>query len=193
MTEDAKPPKLTSKQERFCREYVIDLNGTQAAIRAGYSEDSARAIACENLTKPDIAARVAELMKERADKTDITAEKVLRELALLGFANMQDYMRGGGDGDPYLDFSQLTREQAAALQEVTVEDYTEGRGEDSRSVKRVKFKLADKRAALFDIGKHLGMFIDRKRVEGPDGGPVQVINLSREEFADIAKAIASQV
>ena len=90
---------------------------------------------------------------------------VLRELALLGFSNMQDYMRAGPDGDPYLDFSDLTREQAAALAEVTVEDFTDGRGKDARDVRRVKFKLADKHAALVSMARHLGMFNDKSTVD----------------------------
>jgi len=75
-------------------------------------------------------------------------------------------MRASPGGDPYLDFSALTRDQAAALQEVTVEDYVDGRGENAREVKRVRFKLADKRAALVDLGRHLGMFKDRVEHSG---------------------------
>ena len=74
-------------------------------------------------------------------------------------------MRIGSDGDPSLDFSRLSRDHGAALIEVTVEDFKDGRGENARDVRRVKFKLADKRAALVDIGKELGMFIDHKRFE----------------------------
>jgi phage terminase small subunit len=87
---------------------------------------------------------------------------------------MADYMRATENGDPYLDFSNLTRDQAAALVEVTVEDFTEGRGEHSRDVRRVKFKLADKRAALVDIGRHLQMFPTKVEHSGPGGGPLTV-------------------
>lgn len=157
---------LTDKQKAFVLEYLVDLNATQAAIRAGYSEATARAIGAENLTKPDIANAIAAAQAERSKRTEITADQVLRELAKLGFSNMADYMRAGSDGDPYLDFSGLTRDQTAALTEVTVEDYKEGRGENARDVKRVKFKLADKRAALVDIGRHLGMFTDKVEHSG---------------------------
>ena len=61
--------KLTSKQEMFCLEYMKDLNATQAAIRASYSEKTAKDIGCENLAKPNIQERIAELMKERSEKT----------------------------------------------------------------------------------------------------------------------------
>jgi phage terminase small subunit len=70
---------MTPKQERFVEEYLIDLNATQAAIRAGYSSDTARAIGCENLTKPDIAQAVAHALGERSEQTGVTAEWVLEQ------------------------------------------------------------------------------------------------------------------
>ncbi|UXO94113.1 terminase small subunit [Pseudanabaena phage Pan5] len=72
--------KLNPKQEQFCREYLIDLNATQAAIRSGYSKRTATAIGAENLTKPNIAARIAELKAKRIEKTEITADYVLTGL-----------------------------------------------------------------------------------------------------------------
>tara|TARA_B100000767_G_C19523111_1_gene433364 strand:- start:108 stop:641 length:534 start_codon:yes stop_codon:yes gene_type:complete len=75
-----KKQKLTAKQEQFCQEYIIDLNATQAAIRAGYSKKTANVVGCENLTKPNIADRVAELRKGRADKVAIDQEAVLNNL-----------------------------------------------------------------------------------------------------------------
>lgn len=165
--------KLTPKQELFVLEYLVDFNATQAAIRAGYSKRSAGTEGGRLLQKDEISAAIAEKVKQRCNKLEITAERVLQELALIGFSNMQDYMRAGPDGDPYLDFSNLTREQAAALAEVTVEDFTDGRGEDARDVRRVKFKLADKRAALVDLGKHLKLFTDKVEQSGPNGGPIK--------------------
>jgi phage terminase small subunit len=149
---------LSAKQAQFVAEYLIDLNATQAAIRSGYSEATAYSQGQRLLKHVEIATAVQEAMAKRADRTEITADRVMLELAKLGFANMADYMRVGSDGDPYLDFGGLSRDQAAALVEVTVEDFKEGRGDNARDVRRVKFKLADKRAALVDIGKHLGMF-----------------------------------
>lgn len=167
--------KLSPKQKLFVDEYLIDLNATQAAIRAGYSKKTAGWIGNQLLVKTHIAQAVQKAMEKRSCRTEITQDRVLQELAKLGFANMADYMSIGAGGAPVLDFSKLTRDQAAALVEVTVEDFVDGRGEDARDVRRVKFKLADKRAALVDMGKHLGMFIERKEVSGPGGGPVQLI------------------
>jgi phage terminase small subunit len=157
---------LTAKQQCFVSEYLVDLNATQAAIRAGYSEKTAYSIGPENLTKPLVQAAIAAAMEERAKRTEVTQDRVVAELAKIGFANMRNYMRTGDNGDPYLDFSALTEDQTAALAEVTVDDYVEGRGENSRAVKRVKFKLHDKRAALVDLGRHLGIFTDKVEHSG---------------------------
>jgi phage terminase small subunit len=164
--DDGPDGTLTAKQQCFVSEYLIDLNATQAAIRAGYSEKTAASIGCELLTKPNVQAAITAAKELRAKRTEVTQDRVVAELAKIGFANMKNYMRSGPDGDPYLDFSALTEDQTAALAEVTVDDYVEGRGENSRAVKRVKFKLHDKRAALVDLGRHLGIFVDKVQHSG---------------------------
>lgn len=176
---------LTPKQERFVAEYLIDLNATQAAVRAGYSAKSAAEQACRLLINVKVAKAIEAAQAARAVRTEITQDMVLKELAKLGFANMQDYMQVTSGGEPYADLSALTRDQAAAITEFTVEDFTEGRGEDTRDVRRVKFKLADKRAALVDIGKHLGMFKDKVELSGAGGGPVEAI--TRIELVPLKK------
>jgi hypothetical protein len=94
------------------------------------------------------------------------------------------------DADPYLDFSKLTRDQAAALTEVTVEDFKDGRGEDARNVRKIRFKLADKRAALVDLGKHFGMFRDKIEHMGRDGGPIETREAPPPMTrAEVAKAV----
>lgn len=165
---------LTAKQARFVTEYLVDLNATQAAIRSGYSQKTAASIGEENLRKPEIAAAVQKAMAARSHRTEITADRVLKELAKIGFANMLDYVTVGTNGDPFVDLSAMDRDQAAAIQEVTVEDFKDGRGEEARDVRKVKFKLHDKKGALVDIGRHLGMFIDRSIVS----------NVSLEELLD---------
>jgi len=174
---DSTQRKLTAKQQRFVEEYIVDLNATKAAIRAGYSVKSARQIGAENLSKPYIQAAIQEAMDRRAVRTDITADDVLAELAKIGFANLEDYIRVSKDGDPYVDLSAMTREQAAAISEVSVEDFPEGRGKDARMVRKVRVKFHDKKSALVDIGKHLGMFKTKVEVSGPDGGPLEVDDL----------------
>lgn len=173
---------LTAKKRRFVDEYLVDLNGTQAAIRTGYKPTRARQTAERLLKEPDVAAAVTEAQAARSERTGITQDMVLQELAKIGFANMGNYLHATSGGDPYFDFAGLTEEQKAALVEVTVEDFVEGRGEDARNVRRVKFKLGDKRAALVDIGKHLGMFKERVELTGKNGGPVETDATLRVEF-----------
>lgn len=164
------PPLHNEKHEIFAQEVAKGKTAVDAYEIAGYERNDGN---CVRLKKdPKVKARIREIQGRAAKRAEISVKNVLRELALLGFANMADYMRANPDGDPYLDFSSLTREQAAALVEVTVEDFKEGRGKDARDVRRIKFKLADKRAALVDIGRHLGMFKDRTVHENPDGSPV---------------------
>lgn len=94
--------KLTDKQEMFCREYLIDLNATQAAIRAGYSEKTANRIATENLSKPVIQKRVAELKQERIERTDIDADWVLKSAKRVFERCMQDEPILTASGDPVM-------------------------------------------------------------------------------------------
>ena len=84
--------KLTPKQARFCEEYLVDLNATQAAIRAGYSVESAGSIGSENLSKPEIRARIETAMAERSKRTGINADRVLRELGRIAFVNPKDVL-----------------------------------------------------------------------------------------------------
>lgn len=149
---------LTPKQAAFAREYLVDLNATQAAIRAGYSERTAASVGFENLRKPKIADQIRRAMDARAERTEITADRVIAELAKIAFANLADYFHLTPFNDPVIDLSRATRDQLAALTAIQVDDYTEGRGEDSREVKRVKIKMADKKAALELLGRHLGLW-----------------------------------
>ncbi len=82
--------RMTAKQERFVEGYLVDLNATKAAIRAGYSEKTARAMGHENLTKPDIEEAIADALKARRQRTEVTQDRVLEELAVLAFAPITD-------------------------------------------------------------------------------------------------------
>ena len=81
---------MTKKQKRFCEEYLIDLNATQAAIRAGYSPETAYSIGQENLKKPEMRARIDKAMAERSKRTGVNADRVVRELAKIAFVNAAD-------------------------------------------------------------------------------------------------------
>lgn len=179
---------LTAKQRRFVEEYLVDLNATQAAIRAGYSSKTAASIGEENLRKPDIAKAVQEAQEKRSKRTEITQDAVLRELAKIGFADIRKVVRWGNttlqagvddEGNPTTEVhhglvlvssDEIDDDTAAAIAEVS-----EGR-------EGLKVKFHDKKGALVDIGRHLGMFKDRVEHTGKDGGPVEVATLSKEEY-----------
>lgn len=158
------PVLKNPRHERFAQELAKGKPASEAYTLAGYSPNEGNAIRLKGNEK--VQKRLAELLSGAAARAEITIASVLEELGRLGFSNMLDYVTVGSDGDAYVDLSKLTREQAAAIQEVTVEDFKDGRGEDGRDVRRVKFKLADKRAALVDIGKYLGMFKERVEHSG---------------------------
>jgi len=144
--------RVTNASPRLVRGRSAD----EAYRYAGYKPSRANASTLR--ANQNIQDRVSELLRAAADRVEITAAKVLDELWRLGSANMLDYIRTTEEGDAYVDLSALDRDKAAAIVEMTVEEYKDGRGKDARDVRRVKFKLADKRAALVDCGKALGMF-----------------------------------
>jgi phage terminase small subunit len=162
---------LTPRQRRFCEEYVVDLNGAGAARRAGYAKNSAKVEGVRLLANANVQAEVERLMAARSKRTQITADAVVSELGKLAFSNMLDYITIQDDGSYIVDFSMVDRDKGAAMQEVTTETYTEGRGEDATPVKRMKFKMADKRGSLELLGRHLGIFNDKLGLHGVDGKP----------------------
>jgi phage terminase small subunit len=139
--------KLTPKRQRFVQEYLVDLNATQAAIRAGYSAGAARSQGHRMMTNADIRKNIGVAMERRAERTGITADRVLRELALIGFANIADYLDTDDSGHPRIRFDGLSRDQMAAIKEVKSENRGYGR--------RLQFKLNDKLTALVAMGRHL--------------------------------------
>lgn len=149
--------KLTEKQQRFVEEYLIDLNATQAAIRAGYSTKSAKDIGCENLAKPNIRACIDQAMAERSKRTGINADRVLQELARIGFVNPKnviDFNKASIQEDASVD-------DLAAIQSVKVKSM---QSENGDMLER-EVRLNDKLKALELIGKHLGMFKENVNIK----------------------------
>jgi phage terminase small subunit len=143
---------------------------------------------------PEVQFRIAEIKAQFATKTSITAQRVLEEMAKIGFVNLGDFVTIGPDGKSTVDLSKIPKEQMAAVSELQIDTDADGK-------QRVKVKLHDKRAALLDIGKHLGMFKDKLEVSGPNGGPIATVNtvevslLDKEErqmLKDMLLAIAER-
>lgn len=151
---------MTAKQRRFVEEYLIDLNATQAAIRAGYKVESAQQIGSENLSKLVIRKAIERAMAAQSRRTGVTADRVIRELARIAFVNPNeviDTRTGGIRRD-------ATPDDLAAVQAVKVKEMELDTGS---SVER-EVRLNDKLRALELLGKHLGMFKDKLDV-GVDG------------------------
>jgi phage terminase small subunit len=154
------PKTLTAKQRRFIEEYCTDLNATGAAVRAAYSRRSASDIGYKNLRKVEIAQAITDWKQKLSARVETTRDEIAAELRKLGFANLLDYFHVTPDGAPVIDLSMITREQAAALTEIQVEDAK------GKSPGKVRIKLGEKRQALVDLAKLLGHMTDKLKVEG---------------------------
>lgn len=142
---------LSPKQKKFCQEYIVDLNATQAAIRAGYSEKTANEQGARLLANVSIKKFVNDLKDKRAKRTEITADMVVKELAKIGFSNIQDYIIGGNG---ISDLHEIDEKKAAAVASVKKSVTTFDGGEKEV----VEFKLWNKVDALEKLGRHLGIF-----------------------------------
>jgi len=175
------------KHERFCREYVIDHNGTQAAIRSEYSEKTADAQASRLLTNVKISDRIDELDDAKTDELEITQERILKEYAKLAFTNSDDLMLYT---DEYIISEQETEGSPAVYKKVSRaylkphDDLTEDQKGVVQEIREtqtgVAIKLYDKKSALDSLAKIKGMFVDKHEVTGKDGSAI-VINYKPEK------------
>lgn len=153
---------LTPKQQQFIQEYLIDLNGAQAAIRAGYSEHTARQIATENLAKPYVQEALWDALRARRERTQVSQDRVIEQLVRIAFADIRDFITFGPEG--------VTIKKSDTVDGTVV-------SEVSNTQVGVKVKLNDRIRALEMLSRHLGLFAAEKReISGPGGGPVQVEN-----------------
>ncbi|KKL75091.1 hypothetical protein LCGC14_2058350 [marine sediment metagenome] len=172
------PALANTQHELFCQEYLLDLNGYKAATRAKYSEKTARSKASQLLTKINISVRIAELQAIRGERTRVTQDRVVRELALIGFSDLKNYIS--------IDeltgvitakgFDAMPPEESRALKSIK-EDRAIKESPDGKDVTvydKVSFTMHDKIRALEILAKHLGMLVERHEVTGEDGGPVQI-------------------
>lgn len=145
--------KLTEKQQRFVEEYLIDLNATQAAIRAGYSAKTADQQGSRMLANVKVQEAISKAMAERSKRTGVNQDRVVLELAKIAFVNANDVI----DSDSATIKEGATAEDTAAIQSVKVKIIPTKEGE---GVER-EIRLNDKIKALELLGKHLGMWNDK--------------------------------
>ncbi len=159
---------LTDKQEMFCREYLIDLNATQAAIRAGYSEKTANEQGAQNLAKLSIAQRIIELKAERNERVEVNADYVLRRLIEIDEMDVLDILLSNGELKPIAQWPKVWRTTLSGM------DVTEMAGDAAGLLKKIKWP--DKVKNLELLGKHVTVqaFKDNVKNElvGPNGLPL---------------------
>lgn len=164
--------KLRHRQQRFVEEYLVDLNATRAAIAAGYSRNTASQAGWEVLRNPKVAAEISRRQQALAERNEVSAERVVGELAKLAFSNLGDFYRINAEGSLEIDLDALVDPtKAAAVAQIDIVEKANGK-------KTTKIRLADKRAALVDLGRHLGLFEN----EAP---PAARVPLGSEGEADV--------
>lgn len=149
--------KVQEKRSLFVREYLVDRNGTRAAIAAGYAPRSASVTSCRLLRNAKVRAEVSQQTERRLERLEVTADAVIQELAKIGFANMKDYLSVRDDGSVYVDLSRISPVQAAGLADLRIDEYTSEKG----CIRRTRLKLGAKTRALELLGKHLKLWSDR--------------------------------
>jgi phage terminase small subunit len=168
---------LTRKQARFVELYLAGGGNAAEAYRQAYSSAApSRSVAREGhrllkhpkivpfLAAAEAKARAAQV--DAANRYAVSRERNVAELARMAYANIEDYTRQVGE-ERLIDLSGATRDQLAALQEITVEDYLDGRGKDARQVRRTKIKLGDKQGAIERLNKMFGWVVDKSEVGQP--------------------------
>lgn len=162
--------RLTEKQKRFVVEYLVDLNATKAAERAGYSEKTAESQGCRMLKNVKVQAELQKAMQKREHRTEVSADMIVRQLLKIASADIKDFLSFGqkeiptgdydGEGNPiyriinYVDFKNSDDVDGTLIQEVK-------QGRDGVSI-----KLMDRMKALELLGRHLGMFTDKIQHSG---------------------------
>lgn len=185
---------LTPKQRRFVEEYLVDLNATQASIRAGYSAKTAEQQGPRLLGNVGVAAAIAAAQAERSKRTQIDADWVLTRLARDATADIADLFDEQGKMRPVSEWTSAWRQGLV----VGVESFEEYAYEDGSKVPVGmvrKLKLADRAKYIEMAGRHVGVGAFKDKVEhtGPNGGPVQVVGMTADEFKALASNIAREV
>lgn len=180
--------KLNPKQERFCLEYIVDLNATQAAIRSGYSEKTAQEIGSENLSKPIIAARVQELIEKRSKRTEITADLVLQELLKIATVDIAKAFNENGDLLPIHEIPEEIRRAFGGIEIFAEREYVEKENDDDGPREKEvigftkKIKIIEKTKALELLGRHLKLFTDVIKHEGLESRSDEELKKRLEEL-----------
>lgn len=174
--------KLTDKQELFAREFIVDLNATQAAIRAGYSEKTAEQQGYQLLHKTSVLKLIAELKSQRNERNEIDADYVLRRLVEIDQMDVLDILNDSGDLKPISEWPVVWRTTLSGL------DIQAMAGEEGTAALMKKIKWPDKVKNLELLGKHVTVQAFKENIKteitGNNGGPIVTADMSPEEAAE---------
>ena len=175
--------KLTPKQRRFIKEYLIDLNASQAAVRAGYSAKRANAVGYDLLTNTDIGNAIQQAQSERSARTEVTADRVIKELARIAFVDTRQIFEWGPTGVRLRPSNELSDDEAAIVADISEITSEIGGG--------IKIKRYDKLKALDLLGRHLGMFVEKREITGRDGAAIELLDLSHLSVEELRAIVAA--
>jgi phage terminase small subunit len=198
------PALKNIKREAFCQGIASGLKAPVAYAKAGYKAKPQNAYRMWKEAK--IQERVAELNAKKQliefkaterviERLAMTKEAVGREFALMGFSNMMDFTKLDADGHRVHDLSNVTREQMAAVQELTVDYYAEGSGEDALRVKKVRVKLHPKYSALVGLSRLFGWIVDGRGASDDEvrGIADRLGQMTDEQRLEDAKQLAARI
>lgn len=166
---------LTRKQELFCQEYLVDLNATQAAIRAEYSEKTAGSVGSENLSKPEISARIQELFNQRSEKVSVNAQYVLERLYSIDQMDFIDILNDDMSIKPVVEWPKIWRQYISSFD---LAEMFEMRGDEREMVGILKkIKWPDKVRNLELLGKHVSVSAFALAVEDKKEEVIQKVTI----------------
>lgn len=168
--------KLSDRQQRFCEEYIVDLNATQAAIRAGYSPKTAEQQGFQLLKKTSVAECISTLKQARSKRTQVTADRVVKELARVGFFDIRKVATWDNEGVQFIPSDEVDNNSARAIQSVKSKRKTFTTEVGESVTVEIDVKMASKLKALELLGKHLGMFLDNRPSDNEPSEP-PIINI----------------
>ena len=177
---ESNPYGLSAKHYRFCQEVLVDDNATAAYRRAGYKDTpAANGNAARLIANDSIQATLKSLRDARKKRLEVTADRVLQELACLAFSDIGEVLDFSGADVKLRLACDIPEAARRALASMRTKRYFEGHGDDAREVEIIEFKLADKLAALVKYGQHLGMFTTKHEHGGTNGGviPIEIVGI----------------
>jgi phage terminase small subunit len=180
---------LKPRELRFVEEYLLDLNGAQAAIRAGYAKRSARSTASVLLRRPEVKDALTAAMEHRSQRTGITQDRVLTELEVPAFSDISHYTI---DEDGRVALAEGAPKNAMrAISKLKHKVTTKEFGKSTVTEREVEIALWDKPFTLKLAGRHVGLFPDRLEVTGKNGKPIEVEAIRQESDDELRARVAA--